>query len=150
MRAFCCPQVGRFVSHRGNILLPEEYLPGVDNGHPSLCCWVPWNSQGWKAQFLDCLHNVCPTFVLFLDVVGNGIDRFLVLGRIFAFPMSKMWLLSPSTFVTNSFLVGPVALVGLRNFLAPSILGLASDMFLLSSFSGLHNWGCSVKVSLHG
>ena len=58
---------------------------------------------------------------------------FLFLAAYLAFPMSKVWLLSPNTFVTNSFLVGyPAALMGLRNFLAPSILGLASDILSLS------------------
>ncbi len=75
---------------------------------------------------------------------------FLYLAAYLAFPMLKVWLSSPSTFVTNSFSVSPAALAGLLNFLAPSILGLASDILLLSSFSGLHNWGCSIKVSLHG
>ena len=135
--------------YRGNVLLPEVYVPGVDSGRPSLCLRVPQYMQCWKAQFFDCLRDVCPAFVLPLDVVGNGIDRFLYLATYLAFPMTKVWLSSPSTFVTNSFLVSPAALAGLQNFFAPSILGLASNMFSLSSFSSLLDWGCSVKVRMH-
>jgi hypothetical protein len=45
--------------------------------------------------------------------------------------MSKVLFSSPSTVVTNSFLIGLAALVDLRNFFAPSILGVASDIFSL-------------------
>ena len=56
---------------------------------------------------------------------------FLYAAVYFAFLMSKVWLSSLSTFATNSLLVGPAALTGLRYFLAPSILGLTSDVFAL-------------------
>jgi hypothetical protein len=65
---------------------------------------------------------------------------FLYLGAYFAFPMSKVWLSSHSTFVANYFLVGAAALaVGLQNFLALSILGLASNMSYFHFFSSLHS-----------
>jgi len=54
----------------------------------------------------------------------------------FAFPMSKVWLLNPYTFVTNSCLIaGPAALMDLRKFLAPSFLGVVSNIFSLSFWS---------------
>jgi hypothetical protein len=69
--------------YRGEVLLPDVYIPGVDSGLPSLCLWVPWYLQSWKAQRFDCLCDVGLTFLLPLDVVGYGIDHFLVFGRVF-------------------------------------------------------------------
>jgi hypothetical protein len=60
----------------------------------------------------------------------------LYLAAYFTFPMSKVLSSSPSTFVTNYFLIGPAALVDLRNFFAPGC-GLRH---ILSFFFSLHDW----------
>ena len=82
---------------------------------------------------------------------------FLCLAAYFAFPMLKVWLSSPRTFVTNSFLIGPTALVDLRNIFAPSILGVASailsffyDYYVLVFTICYHVNTKQVKGGLHG
>ena len=67
----------------GDVLLPDVYIPGVDSGFPSLCLWVPWYLQSWKAQRFDCLCNVGPIFILSLYLVGYHIDRLLVFSHVF-------------------------------------------------------------------
>jgi hypothetical protein len=108
-----------------NVLFPDVYVSGIDIGLPSLCLWIPWYLQSQKAQRFDCLCDVGPTFILSLYLVGYRIDRLLVFGRVNRVPDVK------GVAMMNSFLVGCLAaLMGQQNFLAPSILGLASDMFL--------------------
>ena len=145
--------------YRRNVLLSDVHVSGINNGLPSFCLWVPWYLlQSRKAKLFDCLCDVGPTFILSLYVVGYRIDCllvFLYLAEYFAFPMSKVWLSSPNTFVTNSFLVGcPAALMGRRNFLAPSILGSASNMFSLSflvcSTGGVPSKGACVSDDRRG
>jgi hypothetical protein len=68
--------------HRSDVLLPDVFIPGIDSSLPSLCLWVPWYLQSWKAQSFDCLCDVVPTLILPLYVVGYGIDRLLVFGRV--------------------------------------------------------------------
>jgi hypothetical protein len=41
--------------YHGNVLLPDLYIPGADYGLHSLCLWVPWYLQSWKAQLFNCL-----------------------------------------------------------------------------------------------
>jgi len=69
--------------YRGNVLLPDVYISGIDIGLPSLCLWVPSYLQSRKAQHLDCLCGVGPTFILSLYVVGHRIDRLLVFSLVF-------------------------------------------------------------------
>ena len=69
--------------YRGNVLLPDVHVSGINSGLPSLCLWVLWYLQSRKAQRFDCLCDVGPTFILSLYVVGYGIDRLLVFGRVF-------------------------------------------------------------------
>jgi hypothetical protein len=64
-------------------LLPEVHLSSID-----ITCSRRWRQvspdcQDQEAQYPDCLCNVRPTFILPLDVVGNGIHRFLILGCLF-------------------------------------------------------------------
>jgi hypothetical protein len=62
--------------------------------------------------------------------------------------MSKVWFSSPYTFITNSFLIcGLTALMGRQNFLVPQswVWPPKYSLFL----SGLYDWGCSIKGSLH-
>ena len=77
---------------------------------------------------------------------------FLYLAAYFVFPMLKVWLSSPSTFVEDYFLIGPTALVGLRYFMAPSILGLTSDISFSFSFpvctTGVFRQGKPARLTL--
>ena len=82
-RALVLLELDDLLLYRGNVLLPDVYLPGVNSGLPSLCLWLPCYLKSWKAQRLDCLCNVRPTFILPLYVVGYGIHHLLVFGRIF-------------------------------------------------------------------
>ena len=125
-------KLDNFFLYHGAILLPDIYIPGVDNGLHSLFLWVPWYSQSWKAQRFDCLYDVCPTFILPLYVVGYGIDRFLVLGR--AFHVSNVeGVVFESLHLHNKFLfdLRSHSPHGPAEFLGPSILGLASKIFSL-------------------
>ena len=74
---------------RGNVLLPDVNVSGIDNGLPSLCLRVPWYLQGRKAQLFDCLCDAGPTFILSLYVVGYRIDSLLVFGCVFRVPDVK-------------------------------------------------------------
>ena len=71
------------LNNRGNALLTEEYLPGIDSSRVSLYGWVSRNCQGWEAQIPDRLRNVHPTLILPLDVIGYGIDCLLLFDCIF-------------------------------------------------------------------
>ena len=121
--------------YRVNVLLPDVHVSGIDSGLPSLCLWVPWYLQSRKAQRFDCLCDVGPTFILYPLSVCSWLwhrPSSCIWPRILRL-QSKVWLSSPNTFVTNSSLVScPTAFMGRQNFLAPTILGLASDMFSLS------------------
>ena len=90
--------------YRRNVLLSDVHVSGINNGLPSFCLWVPrYLLQSRKAKLFDCLCDVGPTFILSLYVVSYRIDCllvFLYLAEYFAFPMSKVWLSSPNTFVT--------------------------------------------------
>ncbi len=68
---------------RRNVVLPDVYVSGINNGLPSLCLRVPWYLQSRKAQRFVCLCDVGPTFILSLYVVGYRIERRLVFGRLF-------------------------------------------------------------------
>jgi hypothetical protein len=69
--------------YRGNVLLPDIYFPTVDSGLPSLCLWLPWYLKSWKAQRLDCLRNVRPTFILPLLWLAMASNFLLVFGHLF-------------------------------------------------------------------
>jgi hypothetical protein len=74
--------------YHGNVLLPDVYISGVDNGLRSRCLWVPWYLQSWKAQHFACLYTpLCMWLAMALTVFLYS-----------TFPMSKVWFLSPNTF----------------------------------------------------
>jgi hypothetical protein len=66
-----------------DVLLPEVHLSGIDITCSRCWRWVFPDCQDWEAQLPDCLCPVRPAFILPLDVVGNNVHHFLVLGRIF-------------------------------------------------------------------
>ena len=84
------------------------------------------------------------TFKLSLYVVGYHINRLLLFCRVFHIPMSKVWLSSPNTFVTNSFLLGCPAPSWADGISWPPKSWVWPPTCLIILFS-LHDWGVPSK-----
>ena len=84
------------------------------------------------------------TFILSLYVVGYHINRLLLFCRVFHIPMSKVWLSSPNTFVTNSFLLGCPAPSWADGISWPPKSWVWPPTCLIFLFS-LHDWGVPSK-----
>ncbi len=66
-----------------DIVLPEVHLSSINITRPRRWSRASPDCQDREAEFPDCLCDVWPAFILLLDVVGNGVHRFLVLGCVF-------------------------------------------------------------------
>ncbi len=96
----------------GDVLLPQEYLSWVNSGCRRGWSWVGIIIVGSLKSLIAFAISGPPLYSIWMWLAIAS-TVFWYLAVYFAFPMSKVWLSSPSTLVTNSFLVGPAFLAGL-------------------------------------
>jgi hypothetical protein len=108
--------------------------PGLTAVSPAFAFGYPGTCRVGRLSALIAFVMSAPPLYSLCMWLAMASTVFLYLAAYFAFSMSNVWPSSPSTFVTNSFLIGPSALVDLRNFLAPSILGEACPTYSLFLF----------------
>ena len=106
--------------------------PGSTAVYPVFAFGYPGTCSVGRLRALIAFAMSAPPLYSLCMWLAMASTVFLYLAAHFALQMSKVGLSNPSTFVPNSFLIGPEALVDLRKFLAPSILGVASNIFSLT------------------
>ena len=68
--------------YSGNVLLPDVYISGIDSGLPAFAFGYPGTCRVGKLSNLIAFAMLAPPLYS-LCVVGYGINRLLVFGRIF-------------------------------------------------------------------